>query len=91
MPSAGKSITESQKGMIITMTENMRVRCLVNPRWDIGSRAFTGEPADYKEGTLIGLSSQVYDGSMTAVGVVVMDTDSSLQTVPVQFITKITD
>ncbi len=73
------------------MTENVRVRCLINPRWDIGSKSYIGDTADYKEGTLIGLSSEVYDGSMTAVGVVVLDTDSSLQTVPVQFITKITE
>ena len=73
------------------MTENIRVRCLINPKWDIGSKNYTGDTADYKEGTLIGLSSEIYDGSMTAVGVVVMDTDNSLQTVPVQFIEKITE
>ena len=73
------------------MTTNIRVRCLINPKWDIVSKKYTGEAADFKEGTLIGLSSEIYDGSMTAVGVVVLDTDSSLQTVPVQFLTKITE
>lgn len=73
------------------MTENMRVSCLVNPRWDIESKSYIGDDADYKEGTLIGLSSELYDGSMTAVGVVIMDSDQTMQTVPVQFIKKISN
>ena len=77
--------------MVIIMTETIRVRCLVDPKWDIGGKTYAGETADYKEGTLIGLSSEIYDGSMTAVGVVVLDMDNSLQTVPVKFITKITE
>ncbi|MCI8611912.1 MAG: hypothetical protein HFE66_08365 [Clostridiales bacterium] len=77
--------------MITTMTENLRVSCLINPRWDISSKSYIGDAADYEKGTLIGLSSEIYDGSMTVVGVVILDTDSSLQTIPIQFITKITE
>lgn len=73
------------------MTENMRVRCLVNPKWDIGTKSYKWDEADCKEGTLIGLVSEFYDGSMTAVGVVIMDTDKAMQTVPVQFMKQITN
>lgn len=73
------------------MIENMRVYCLVNPKWDIGSKSYKWDEADCKKGTLIGLSSEIYDGSMTAVGVVIMDSDQTMQTVPVQFMKQITN
>ncbi len=74
------------------MTENMRVRCLVNPKWDIGTKSYIWDEADCKEGILIGLTSEIYNGSMTAVGVVVIESNETMQqmlTVPIQFMKQI--
>ena len=68
----------------------MRVSCLLDRSWDPVTRSFVGTA---HTGTLIGISTQsseAHSGEQIPVGIVALD-NNTFQSVPLEFITKITD
>ena len=72
------------------MTENIQVKCLLDRYWNPATKEYCGTE---KNGTLIEISMQSAEEDSSRaipVGIVILE-DNSLVSVPVEFITKITD
>ena len=72
------------------MTETIRVTCLVDRYWDPTTLNYDGEE---KTGTLIDISTGTDEdniGETIPVGIILLD-DNTFQSVPMEFITKITE
>ncbi len=67
--------------------EKIRVSCLVNRRWNVGTQSYDG---DIKEGYLIGISTCTEKNAVIPVGVVALD-DHSFADIPLEFITEKTE
>ena len=74
------------------MTTNMRVSCEVDRYWDIQKQEYVGR--NTVQGTLLEFSTQTIKcektdiEKITPVGIVLLDDDDSLASVPVEFMKR---
>lgn len=66
------------------MIENIRVVCLLERHWDIGTHTYLGEE---KSGLLINTGMEGEIDNLISVGIVLFD-DNTFGSIPIEFIKK---